>query len=188
MHQTPPLSKFKQAAVHMEGKALQWFQTYMMNRITRDIPSWEEFVRALNDRFGTMLYEDPMSKLVNLKQTSSIQTYLDQFEELLNCVNLHETHGLSYFLRGLKSEIALLVHKFKPSSFSEAIQLARLYEQALSHRTKIHPSLSLINLAIKNPPMFLPITLLQNILTSTRHTLHLTTTDSPHTITSPPQA
>lgn len=78
----------------MEGKALQWFQTYMMNRITRDIPSWEEFVRALNDRFGTMLYEDPMSKLVNLKQTSSIQTYLDQFEELLNCVNLHETHGL----------------------------------------------------------------------------------------------
>lgn len=53
-----------------------------------EIPSWEEYVRALNDRFGTMLYDDPMSELVNLKQTFILQQILDKFDELSNCVYL----------------------------------------------------------------------------------------------------
>ncbi|KAK4428393.1 hypothetical protein Salat_1138900 [Sesamum alatum] len=49
-------AKVKLAAVHMEGKALQWHQVYMKSRLTREAPRWEEYVRALSDRFGTFLY------------------------------------------------------------------------------------------------------------------------------------
>ncbi|KAG8377539.1 hypothetical protein BUALT_Bualt08G0043700 [Buddleja alternifolia] len=52
-----------------------------------------EYVRALNDRFGALLYEDPMSELVNLKQTGTIQEYLDKFDELVNCVELSEAYA-----------------------------------------------------------------------------------------------
>ncbi|KAG8391542.1 hypothetical protein BUALT_Bualt01G0198500 [Buddleja alternifolia] len=104
---TPPDAKVKIAAVHLEGKALQWHQIFMKNRLTREVPQWGEYVRALNDRFGALLYEDPMSELVNLKQTESIQDYLDRFDELMNCVDLFEPYAISCFLGGLKSEVAI---------------------------------------------------------------------------------
>lgn len=137
--ETPSFAKVKIAAIHLQGKALRWHQTYMKYRITGDVPSWEEYVRALNDRFGSMLYEDPMSELVNLKQTSSVQNYLDQFDELLNCVSLPQNHAMSCFLGGLKPEISLGVRMFKPDSLQEAVRLARLQEQALTYHT-IPPS------------------------------------------------
>lgn len=74
--------KVKIAAVHFDGKALQWHQTFMKNRLTREIPSWEEYVRALFERFGSQLYDDPMSELVSLRQTSTVCQYIDQFDEL----------------------------------------------------------------------------------------------------------
>ncbi|KAG8384225.1 hypothetical protein BUALT_Bualt04G0095800 [Buddleja alternifolia] len=105
MDETPNESKVKLAAVHLEGRALQWHQMYMKSRLTRQIPDWEEYVRALHDRFGAFLYDDPMSKLVNLKQTGSIQDYLDKFDELMNCIELVEPYAISCFLGGIKHDI-----------------------------------------------------------------------------------
>ncbi|KAG8386990.1 hypothetical protein BUALT_Bualt03G0206000 [Buddleja alternifolia] len=48
--ETPPQAKVKLASVHLEGKALQWHQMYIKRRLTREIPNWEEYIRALNDR------------------------------------------------------------------------------------------------------------------------------------------
>ncbi|KAG8380503.1 hypothetical protein BUALT_Bualt06G0022400 [Buddleja alternifolia] len=95
---TPSESKVKLAAVHLEGKALQWHQMLMKSRLIRNLPNWEEYVRALNERFGTFVYEDPMAELVNLKQTGTIQEYLDKFDELMNCVDLSEQYAISCFL------------------------------------------------------------------------------------------
>ncbi|KAG8383114.1 hypothetical protein BUALT_Bualt05G0151100 [Buddleja alternifolia] len=64
-------AKVKLAAVHLEGKALQ---------------------------FGVLLYDDPMAELMNLKQTGNIQEYLDKFDELMNCVELSENYASSCFL------------------------------------------------------------------------------------------
>ncbi|KAG8384927.1 hypothetical protein BUALT_Bualt04G0169000 [Buddleja alternifolia] len=72
---TLPQSKVRIAVVHLEGKALHWHKIFMKKRLPRDLAHWGEFVKAVNDRFGTLLYEDPMSELVNLKQTSTIQAY-----------------------------------------------------------------------------------------------------------------
>ncbi|KAG8369325.1 hypothetical protein BUALT_Bualt15G0139500 [Buddleja alternifolia] len=104
--ETPSDAKVKLAAVHLEGKALQWHQIFMKSRLTRELPSWREYVKALSDRFGVLLYDDPMAELANLKQTGSIQDYLDKFDELMNCVDLSENYAISCFLGGVKSEIA----------------------------------------------------------------------------------
>ncbi|KAG8382201.1 hypothetical protein BUALT_Bualt05G0052100 [Buddleja alternifolia] len=56
------------------------------------LPNWDEYIRALHERFGAFVYEDPMVELVNLKQTGTIQEYLDKFDELMNYVDLSEPY------------------------------------------------------------------------------------------------
>ncbi|KAG8382823.1 hypothetical protein BUALT_Bualt05G0118400 [Buddleja alternifolia] len=133
---TPPEAKVRIAAVHLEGKALQWHQISMKNRLTRDLPHWSEYVTALNDRFDALLYEDPMSELVNLKQTNTIQAYFDKFDEIMNCVELPEQYAISCFLGGLRSDIAIPVRMFKPRTLQNAISLAKLQEHANSMTAK----------------------------------------------------
>nr|CAD1833858.1 unnamed protein product [Ananas comosus var. bracteatus] len=70
---TPEDSKVKIAAIHLEGRALQWHQVFMKARLTRSRPTWEEYVMALNTRFGSELYDDPTSELKKLRQTGTIQ-------------------------------------------------------------------------------------------------------------------
>ncbi|KAG8384286.1 hypothetical protein BUALT_Bualt04G0102600 [Buddleja alternifolia] len=127
---TPPTAKVKLDAIHLEGKALQWHQMFMKGRLTRQVPNWEEYIRALSDRFGQLVYDDPMSELVNLKQVGNVQHYLDKFDEIVNCLELPDQYALSCFLGGLKSEISVNVRMFGPKSLQEAISLAKLQEQA----------------------------------------------------------
>ncbi|KAL0329173.1 UNVERIFIED_CONTAM: hypothetical protein Sradi_4904000 [Sesamum radiatum] len=98
---TPSDEKVKLAAMHLEGRDLQWHQVYMKSRMTREVPNWEEYIRALYDRFGTQLYDDPMAELMNLKQVGIVQHYLDKFDELLNRVHLLESYVVSCLLAGL---------------------------------------------------------------------------------------
>ncbi|KAL0404021.1 UNVERIFIED_CONTAM: hypothetical protein Sradi_2042900 [Sesamum radiatum] len=138
-------AKVKLAAVHMEGKALQWHQVYMISRLTREVPRWEEYVRALNNRFGAFFYEGSVSELMNLKQTGMIQEYMDRFDELLNCLELTEAYATSCFLGRLREEIVLQVRMFKPKTMQEMINLARLQEQALKLSSSSRNSLSINN-------------------------------------------
>ncbi|KAG8369828.1 hypothetical protein BUALT_Bualt14G0054300 [Buddleja alternifolia] len=126
----------KLAAIHLKEKALQWHKIYMKSKLTRGIPLWEEYVRALHDRFGTLLYEDPMAELMNFKQTGSIKEYLDKFDELLNNVELSKSYAVSFFFAGLKNEIALQVRMFKPKNLQDAISLSKLQEQAIQLSNK----------------------------------------------------
>ncbi|KAL0366795.1 UNVERIFIED_CONTAM: hypothetical protein Sradi_3569600 [Sesamum radiatum] len=103
----------------------------MKSRLTREAPHWEEYVRALNDLFGTSLYEDRMSALMKLKQIGTTQEYMDRFDELMNRLELTKTYAISCFLRVLKDEIAHQVRMFKLKTMQETISLVRLQEQAL---------------------------------------------------------
>ncbi|KAL0351495.1 UNVERIFIED_CONTAM: hypothetical protein Scaly_1538200 [Sesamum calycinum] len=109
------------------------------------MPHWEKYVRALNDRFGIFLYKDPMSELMNLKQTGTIQEYMDRFDELLNCLELTEAYAMSCFLAGLREEIALQVRMFKSKMMQEVISLERLQDQALRLNSSSRNSLNINN-------------------------------------------
>ncbi|KAG8377249.1 hypothetical protein BUALT_Bualt08G0008600 [Buddleja alternifolia] len=75
--ETPRDTLVKIAAVYLEGKALQWHQIFMRARTNQGMPTWGEYVKALQDRFGSLLFEDPMSELMNLRQTRSVKEYWD---------------------------------------------------------------------------------------------------------------
>lgn len=53
-----------------------------------------------------------------------MQIYQDQFEVLLNQVELTEAQAISMYLGGLYMEIGLPVRMFKPRTLSDACSLA----------------------------------------------------------------
>ena len=108
----------------------------MKARISRDPPSWEEYVRALGSRFGDCLYDDPMGDLKSLKQSRSVNEYQESFEELLNRVDLPEQYAVSCFIRGLKEEIQLAVRMFMPRDLQHAVRLPRIEEARIPNAWK----------------------------------------------------
>ena len=58
--------------------------------------------------------------------------YQEQFDMLVNQVDLSTTQVISCFLSGLNEEIQCVVRMFKPSSLNEAYCLAKLQEATLA--------------------------------------------------------
>ena len=59
----------KVAALHLEGRAIQWHQGFVKIKGAKAYTDWEEYVRALGARFGNHAFDDPLAELRNLKQT-----------------------------------------------------------------------------------------------------------------------
>ncbi|XP_035546666.1 uncharacterized protein LOC118348677 [Juglans regia] len=117
------------ASYHMEGDALVWFQNVVGGGLCHD---WEAFSRALMLRFGPTAYDDPMEALTRLKQTSTVASYMNQFEVLANRLRgLSDVHKLSCFLRGLKDEIRIPVRMLYPVNLNAAYGLAKMQEECL---------------------------------------------------------
>jgi hypothetical protein len=119
-------------AFYMEGKALSWFQAL---RNSNNLSSWEEFLVAIQVRFGKGAYDDPMETLSKLKQTGALEEYKTQFEVLANRVlRLIDSHKVSMFLGGLRDDIRLPVRMFNPKTLNDAYALARIQEECLYYR------------------------------------------------------
>lgn len=117
----------KIAALHLEGKAIQWHQGFMRVKSDQQV-TWEEYIEYMGARFGTHAYRDPLSDLRNSKQVGSLQDYLDSFDELYLCAKIREDQTLSSFLSGLIDVIRMPVRMFRPKSLAEAYSLAKLQE------------------------------------------------------------
>ncbi|KAF2299714.1 hypothetical protein GH714_002669 [Hevea brasiliensis] len=120
--------RVKMAALHLEGKALQWHQGFIKVRGSIAYLDWSAYVGAITARFGSNAFEDPLADLRNLKQVSSLQDYLDAFDEIYPKAGIREDQALSFFLSGLVDELQMPVRMFKPSTLAEAYSLARLQE------------------------------------------------------------
>ena len=99
--------------------------------MAREAPSSEEYIRELSARFGDYLYDDTMGELKGLKQTGTMLEYQEQFEKLLNRVDLPEDYATSCFLSGLKPEIQLIVRMFMPKNVAHVRALAKIEEARL---------------------------------------------------------
>lgn len=118
--------KVRLAAIHLEGKALLWHQTFIQ-RCSNVLPTWDQYTAAITVRFGD-LYDDPMADLKALKQQGSVQEYHDAFDALSSRLTLSEEYLLSCYLGGLDDEIQLSVRMFTPKSIQQALCLAKLQE------------------------------------------------------------
>ena len=71
----------------------------------RTWPSREGYKAAILARFGEGSFDDPLAKLVKLKQGGSVAQYQEKFDMLINRVDLSVTQSISCFLSGLSEEI-----------------------------------------------------------------------------------
>uniref|UniRef100_A0A2N9GA58 Retrotransposon gag domain-containing protein n=1 Tax=Fagus sylvatica TaxID=28930 RepID=A0A2N9GA58_FAGSY len=111
-----------------DEEALVWFQD-----CEHELHGWNDFVRAIQIRFGPASYDDPMELLTKLKQTHSIAAYKSQFELTSNRVrDLSDMHKLSCFMSGMKDEIRLAVKMQGPRNLGEAYALAKIQEEYLT--------------------------------------------------------
>ena len=135
---TPEHQKVLMASYHLNGEALISFQD---SEQAGGFASWEVFIRALQTRFGTSTYDDPMEALTRLKQTTSVVSYKGNFEILSNRIKgLSKSHKLSCFLSGLQDEIRLPVRMLVPKSLNDAFGLAKIQKEFLiSNRKSFKP-------------------------------------------------
>lgn len=74
----------------MEEDALVWFQNASE---VGSFHSWDEFTQAIQEHFGSPVYDDLMEALTRLKQVRSVIAYKLEFELLSNrirCVSKKE--------------------------------------------------------------------------------------------------
>ncbi|XP_074301263.1 uncharacterized protein LOC141632631 [Silene latifolia] len=93
------VAKVTYTTMHLEAKALAWHQAFTKNRKKLEPLGWEEYMDAIKARFGNA-YEDPMSELLDLKQSSDVQSYHDAFDILISKLDLQPDYALSFFLSG----------------------------------------------------------------------------------------
>ena len=123
--------KVQTVMIHLEGKALQWHQRFMKHRGSVKMVDWEFYVKEMRARFCDNEFADPMSELVSLKQSASVEEYYEEFESLLNLLDLTDDYSLSVFVSNLKPEIAKSVRLFSPKTMTHAFTLAKQVESML---------------------------------------------------------
>ncbi|KAD1274138.1 hypothetical protein E3N88_43077 [Mikania micrantha] len=132
--ETPERLKVRYAAVHLEGRALQWHQSRVkFLGISLSEMNWNDYVRSIEARFAGMLIEDAMSDLKALTQYGEfdlLEDYCDKFDLLLNKVNICQEYAISLFLEGLKPEIGSHVRMFRPTTLKDAYSLSRMQNHA----------------------------------------------------------
>jgi hypothetical protein len=124
--QTEEEDKLPMAAYHLEEEAQMRYQLF---RDSEEIVTWESLKVALHIRYSPTVFEDHFGDLTKLQQVGTVRDYQLQFEQLLSRVGkLSIPHQLGCFVSGLKGDLRTEVQALKPSTLSEAIGLARLYE------------------------------------------------------------
>nr|KYP63967.1 hypothetical protein KK1_018554 [Cajanus cajan] len=135
-HNTPEEERITVASFYLDGPALAWFQWMYRNG---QIHSWNQMLQALENRFAPTAFNDPRGKLFKLTQSSSVTSYLTEFESLANrIVGLQPSFLLSCFISGLKPELRRDVIAHQPSSLSQAVGYARLHEEKLFDSSRTH--------------------------------------------------
>jgi len=124
--QTEEGEKLPLTAYHLEGVGQVWYQIFKESE--KEI-SWESMRAGLYTRYGSTRFEDHFGDLTKLWQGGSVRDYQAEFERLLSRVGkLSTQHQLGCFVSGLKETIRIEDQAAKPTSLTEAIGLAQLFE------------------------------------------------------------
>lgn len=130
--------KIMTAVMHMDENASRWFRVY--NRKNR-VDTWDQFIKAVEQKFGAYDYQYAIDALLDLKQVGSVEDYAAAFKTLQFQVDMHsggmpDTYFVSQFIRGLKPDIRYAVQGQVPHSMEQAVMLARIQQQIQEKNTK----------------------------------------------------
>ena len=93
--------------------------------------SWPDYAGDMRARFHDTEFSDPLFELVSLKQINSVEEYYEEFEALLNLLQLSDEYALSIFVSNLKADISKSVRLFHPKNLTHALNIARQMEAIL---------------------------------------------------------
>ncbi|XP_019224822.1 PREDICTED: uncharacterized protein LOC109206457 [Nicotiana attenuata] len=119
------------AALQLEGEAIQWHLSFMRYRQYLQPATWNEYVMAMVERFGSD-FDDPMEEIKKIKQTGSVKEYQAIFERNLNRVRLSQENAINCFIGGLKRELNIAVKLTNPTTLSQVYRTARMHEVYLA--------------------------------------------------------
>ncbi|KAH9615398.1 hypothetical protein KSS87_015381, partial [Heliosperma pusillum] len=122
------------ASMYMVGRAESWFNSYI---VVRQHVEWHDFIVDLCARFKEDIAGNVVEEFNKLRQTGTIDDYLDAFENLKGLMIqrnplLPEQYFLDSFIGGLKSSLKPFVKAFKPRSLAAVVEYARLQEESLA--------------------------------------------------------
>jgi hypothetical protein len=121
------------ATMHMKDNAGRWAE---VQRLKGALSSWEEFMAAVEAKFGAYDYPHALNELLELRQTGSVEEYVSAYESLQFVIEMHNTgydnmFFITQFTRGLKPEIAVVVQSQLPQTMETAVRIAKVQEQLL---------------------------------------------------------
>lgn len=121
------------ASLNMDENASKWLQVYKQKM---GIGDWEQFITAVETKFGANDYRDAMGELLELTQTTSVEAYTTTFENLQFELCMHndgfdDMFFVSQYIKGLKPEIGAVVQSQVPHNVDRAILLAKVQQQVL---------------------------------------------------------
>ncbi|XP_061374270.1 uncharacterized protein LOC133316534 [Gastrolobium bilobum] len=118
-----------------DGAAGDWFQ-WIFNCGT--VQTWEEFTKAVRQRFGSSHYRDVRGVLAKLTQNGSLADYMREFQRFMNQVHdLSDNLLMILFISGLQPDLQGAIQLHRPTSLHQAMQLALAYD---SHHSELRSS------------------------------------------------
>ena len=121
--------RVKLARLSMEGSTIHWFNLLME---TEDNLSWEKLKKGLIAQYGGRRLENPFEELATLKQSGSVEEFVEAFELLSSQVGqLPEEQYLGYFMSGLKPQIHRRVRTLNPLNRMQMMHIAKDVEEEL---------------------------------------------------------
>ena len=134
--QTKEADKVRVVMMHLHGKALQWHQRFVKKHGALSEVSWNQYITEMRSRFSDNELSDPMLELVSLKHSGVVEEFYEEFESLLNLLQLPEDYALSVFISNLKPEISKSVRLFQPKTLTHALMLAKQLEAMMFNLPK----------------------------------------------------
>jgi hypothetical protein len=107
----PVASRVKWGVAHIREQAKTWISS---SDINLQMMTWPELSQVWLDRFPDTIASDPMDQLQLLKQTTTVNAYIDQYEQWMTQMKrersyLPQDFFVDRFTSGLKDSIKHLV-------------------------------------------------------------------------------
>ncbi|KAG1177351.1 hypothetical protein G6F36_010832 [Rhizopus arrhizus] len=125
------------AVTLLKGRSQKWWNHLIQKQ--EEPQTWEQFKQGLEYAFKpTYSEQNARDRLANIRQTSSVSEYVDEFQDiLLDLPRVSDDEALDRFIRGLKDKTRIHVITREPRSLEESIRYAISYDSAQQSGTVI---------------------------------------------------
>jgi hypothetical protein len=116
------MDAIKFSTMYLDGKAHDWWYHGLTTLEHNQNTSYMEFTQRLIDRFDQGDSKLPFRELTHLRQTGSLEVYIEEFQRLAVMVqDVSQARLMMLFTEGLMEPLRGWVKAFKPTNLHDAI-------------------------------------------------------------------